>query len=434
MVDLWGTFLALLGNLITSVVFVLLLGCFFPRRPFRWAYPAAILFLFLFNTLYPVLVGSTYGYSLRMASEVLANWLCCAIWFRGRWDRHLFVVVTMYAALYSINYWLDYLFYFFSGTSYEAYIWNIPLYSLAFLFRLTFLMCLTLAVRRFRSPLSVGKQTRAWIPLSCVFPIGTLLILWQIYTDRQNQQSWQISLLILNVVDVVALFLLDHLERSAANRERLVAAAERARVQDENIQALSQAYEGQRKLTHDFRAQLSTLSELLDNGEWEKAKSFLNEMKVRQTERILLVNSHNAAVDAVLNQKGYLGRRQGIDMRFRVNDLSGLNLPRVDLTIVLGNLIDNALEACAELPEEGRWVSIRMMYLHHTLSLTVVNPSRPVEIADGQISTTKPDPVLHGFGLRNVRDILEKYHAEYDFAFEDGRFIFTADWPDTGPQ
>ena len=230
---------------------------------------------------------------------------------------------------------------------------------------------------------------------------------------------------------MVALLLLDHLEQSAVNREKLVAAAERARVQDENIQALSQAYAGQRKMTHDYRAQLSTLSELLEDGDLENAKAYLSEMRTRQSERVLLVNTHNAAIDAVLNQKGYAGLRQRIDMRFRVNDLSALKLPRVDVTIVLANLIDNAMEACSQMPQTERWVSVQIIYGHGMLSISIINPSRPVEIVGGQIATTKPDPLLHGFGLRNVEDILEKYHAEYTFSFEDGRFIFTADWPDT---
>ena len=160
-------------------------------------------------------------------------------------------------------------------------------------------------------------------------------------------------------------------------------------------------------------------------------QGLLSEMKTRQSERVLLVNTHNAAIDAVLNQKGYAGRRQGIDIRFRVNDLSALELPRVDVTIGHSNLIDNAMEACSQMPQTERWVSVQILYGHEMLSISIVNPSRPVQIIGGQIVTTKPDPLLHGFGLQNVEDILEKYHAEYTFSFDDGRFIFTADWPDT---
>ena len=117
-------------------------------------------------------------------------------------------------------------------------------------------------------------------------------------------------------------------------------------------------------------------------------------------------------------------------MRFRVNDLSALKLPRVDVTIVLGNLIDNAMEACIQMPQAERWVSIQILYGQGLLSITIINPSRPVEIVGGQIATTKPEPLLHGYGLRNVEDILDKYQAEHTFSFEDGRFIFTVDWPD----
>ncbi len=119
-----------------------------------------------------------------------------------------------------------------------------------------------------------------------------------------------------------------------------------------------------------------------------------------------------------------------IDMRFRVNDLSALRLPRVDVTIVLGNLIDNAMEACAGLSDPNRWVSIQILYSENMLSILIINPSNVVQIHDGHIPTTKQDPLLHGFGIGNVKDILEKYHAEYLFTYDDGRFIFSADWPD----
>ena len=63
----------------------------------------------------------------------------------------------------------------------------------------------------------------------------------------EEQRVWQICLLILNLVDIAALILLDYLEENAENREKLIAANERAHVQDENIQALSQAYAGQKE-------------------------------------------------------------------------------------------------------------------------------------------------------------------------------------------
>ena len=412
-------------------IWVILLDSFFPRKKDKSVHWLFVVIGFLAISVFSVLIGSGFGYTLKMLFEVTLYTTLCAILYQSRWDRRLFVVVTCYAVLYSVSYWTNAVCILLLHLTYEEYVWNIPLYSSVFLSRALMLIVLAVMVRKYHPPLSVDTQARAWVPLSVVFPLSTLLIIWQIYTFPNEPQIWQICLLILDVVDVVALLLLDHLEQSAVNREKLVAAAERARVQDENIQALSQAYAGQRKMTHDYRAQLSTLSELLEDGDLENAKAYLSEMRTRQSERVLLVNTHNAAIDAVLNQKGYAGLRQRIDMRFRVNDLSALKLPRVDVTIVLANLIDNAMEACSQMPQTERWVSVQILYGHKMLSISIVNPSRPVQIIGGQIATTKPDPLLHGFGLRNVEDILARYHAEYTFSFEDGRFIFTADWPDT---
>ena len=425
MVEVWGSVLTLIGNAFTVCIDFILFDAFATRKKGGRAYWGVIALGIAVSSVFSLLIDNNFGYEFKIVFEVLTYYIICTVLYESRWDRRLLIVVTLYAILYSSTYWTDTLCMAILHLTYEEYVWNVPLYSAMFLIRPIVLLAIALIIRKYHQPLAVGKQTRAWVPLTAVFPAGT------VYTHPGQQQTWQICLLILDAVDVAALLLLDHLEQSALNRERLLAADVRAHVQDENIEALSQAYAGQRKMTHDYRAQLSTLSELLETGEVEDAKAYLAEMKARQSERILLINTHNAAIDAVLNQKGYQGRQLGIDLRFRVNDLSALRLPRVDVTVVLGNLIDNALEACQTLKEADRWVSIQILYSHDTLSISIINPSNPVQIQDGEIPTTKAEPLLHGFGLRNVRDILDKYKAEYTISYEDGRFVFLADWPDT---
>ena len=344
MVVIWGNILSFIGNVVALAVEVLVFDAFFPRNESRKKRWLCILLWCVIATFLSVSVGTKFGYTLKMLQEVALIYLFCVFLYQSRWDRRLFIVVTVYSVLFSYSHWFDELCMRISGFTYEEYIWNVPLYSIFFFLRCSFILAFAFLINKYHKPLHARTQPRAWVPLSAAFPVCTLLVLRQVYTYSEEQRVWQICLLILNLVDIAALILLDYLEENAENREKLIAANERAHVQDENIQALSQAYVGQRKMTHDFRANLSTLSELLESERIDDAKEFLSELNVRQSERILLVNSHNAAIDAVLNQKGYIGKKQGIDMRFRVNDLSALRLPRVDVTIVLGNLIDNAIK------------------------------------------------------------------------------------------
>ena len=107
-------------------------------------------------------------------------------------------------------------------------------------------------------------------------------------------------------------------------------------------------------------------------------------MKVRQTERILLVNTHNPIIDAIFNQKGYAAKEQDIDLHFEINDLSEMSIPSVDLTVVMSNLLDNAIEACEKLEKQERRMAVKAIYNKSdnppTLFFSVENASKSVEI------------------------------------------------------
>lgn len=436
MLDLWGNILTVFNSLTNSAGMLLIFESFFRRATRGVRYGSALLAWYLAGTC--LLFGSWDGGKelLRAVGICLLNAVLMMLLYRARWDRAFFVAVTAYVLCSAPNYWTDWVVMHLLGLSREELVWNIPLYSVVFIGKSLASLLLGWLIWRLHKPLpATDAPSRVWVPLVTIFPVLTLVALYGTYA--QDPRQWQGTLLVLEIVDVATLLLFDRLERSAMDREALVAAHERARVQDENLQALSQAYGAQRKLTHDFRACLTTLSGLLEQGEVAQAQRYLEELKVRQTERILLVNTHNAAIDAILNQKGYAAGKRGVDLRFRVNDLSALRVNAVDVTLVLGNLLDNAMEACAGLPERDRWVEAEILYHAQgnppSLSLSVVNPSRPVTVTDGRVATTKPDPLLHGFGLQNVREILGRYQAEFTCFYENGRFVFSVDWPDSDP-
>lgn len=432
MIELWGSFLSIFCTVLIYVGELLFCDSFFPhRRAGRryWAEAACFLALEL------LIVFNIHGRTgLQMLLETTLYLTFLPFLYQAQWDRLLFVAVTFNAIGYSVSYWQNQLMMALFGLSYEEFVWNIPLYSLRMMSGAALLLLFGALVKHFHQPQPPVPRLLIWVLVLALFPVLTLAVRLAAAAVRPEQWVWQVCLVILDLVDFAALFLVDHMEQSARQREQLVAAKEQARVQDENIQALSQAYSAQRKMTHDFRAHLDALADLLAQDKTREARTYLQELRTQQTGRVLLVNTHNAAVDAVLNQKGYKGKRLEVDMRFSVSDLSPLHIPAVDVTVVLGNLLDNAIEACAAFAPQDRWVETRLIYHKDTavplLQITVVNPSRPVEIVDGRIATSKPDPSLHGFGLQNVREVLSRYGAEHQLFYQNGRFIFQCEWPD----
>lgn len=305
------------------------------------------------------------------------------------------------------------------------------------------LILFAVLVRHFHSPSDETQKAWKWTLASFFFPFSCILVLFFFYSaithdnDVGDQNVYAIiSIFLMGVANMIVPLWIDFTKKSIREHEMLVVLKERERAQKESISALSAAYQTQRKMTHDFQKHLSVLSDLLQSGNSGQASSYLSQLRRDSTERILLVDTHHAAVDAILNQKGMAAQQNKIDIRFEVNDLSGMKIKETDCTVVLGNLLDNAIEACEKLPERERWIQVSVTYTPAeeeepgSLFLSVLNASPFVKISSGQIATTKENASFHGFGLRNVQDILKKYQADYDFSYENGQFVFSVEWPE----
>lgn len=275
-------------------------------------------------------------------------------------------------------------------------------------------------------PQSHGSQNRFTIPaiISLVSIVMTGRLQNGYYQGEINGAFLLYFAAVLLFSDVMTFVLIVWNEKDERLKGENLTLTARARTQAESIEALSASYAAQRKLTHDFNAHLATLSSYLENRQIKDAQDYIATLREHQTDRILIANTHNSTIDALLNQKAQVAKKNNIDIRFKVNDLSGTKVAPMDLVIIIGNLLDNAIEACLKLPAGEREIYAQLL-LEGTLFLSFRNTSPPVEIVNGYIATTKKPPDLHGFGLQNVKTALKKYDSFYDMAYEDGYFAFT---------
>ena len=238
----------------------------------------------------------------------------------------------------------------------------------------------------------------------------------------------------ITVMQIAALLLISWMEQNANFREEAISLQAKSKAQQESIEALSAAYAQQRKLTHDFRAHLSTLDGMLmqQNIDINKIQTYIHSLQSKQNERILLVNTHHAALDALLNQKALVAKNRKIDIQFSVNDLSPIKIDMVDLTVVISNTLDNAIEACEKLPETDRQIYVQALLEEDELFYAIRNKSLPVNMIANQLpASTKENPSFHGYGLQNVHTTLEKYHTLYAMDYENGWFEFATELPNT---
>lgn len=287
-----------------------------------------------------------------------------------------------------------------------------------------------------------GKLSQAtnfrWYTIPAVLSIASVLLIFFFGNCfQQGQISIQplcVCATFITVMQIAALLLISWMEQNANFREEAISLQAKSKAQQESIEALSAAYAQQRKLTHDFRAHLSTLDGMLmqQSRDINTIQTYIHSLQSKQTERILLVNTHHAALDALLNQKALVAKNRKIDIQFSVNDLSPIKIDMVDLTVIISNTLDNAIEACEKLPETDRQIYVQALLEEDELFYAVRNKSLPVNMITNQLpASTKENPSFHGYGLQNVHTTLEKYHTLYAMDYENGWFEFATELPNT---
>ena len=107
------------------------------------------------------------------------------------------------------------------------------------------------------------------------------------------------------------------MERAIETKENLLALGQQIQLQAKNMEAASRLYAEQRHKVHDFRAHLNTVQSLLLNQEYEAAEQYLRSVTTMQTDRLFLVNSHHAILDALFNTKATEAIKKGISIDLR---------------------------------------------------------------------------------------------------------------------
>lgn len=265
--------------------------------------------------------------------------------------------------------------------------------------------------------------------LTFLFPLASFVVLLTlIFTSvnsPDNSNAFLLCGIFLVIANIAVFLLLDWVDSSDEAIKQKLALEQTVQLQAQNMEALGKAYSAQRKITHDFNSQLETIGCLLKSDDSKDAIEFVTALHAKQTTRSLLVNTHHPIVDALLNQKAYIAKDKNIQIHFEVNDLSNLQLDSVDITTILGNLLNNAIEACVIYGENSQ-IQVKVL-LGNTLFFAIRNTCKPVKIIGEYIPTTKPNAQLHGFGLENVKTLLRKYNGEYAMEYDEGWFTFTGE-------
>lgn len=188
----------------------------------------------------------------------------------------------------------------------------------------------------------------------------------------------------------------------------------------EEVEAMYRQVRGWR---HDYKHHIQTMKAHLVMKQYGELEQYLDELDVDLTTVDTVVKTGNVRIDAILNSKLGVAKSKNIEINAKAIVPKELPLSEVDLCTIIGNLLDNAIEACQKEDEsERRFIRVYIDILKEQLYIYVSNSmSDSIKKQGNTYLTTKSGD--HGFGLMRVDKVVARYGGYLNRQHEEGVFV-----------
>lgn len=273
------------------------------------------------------------------------------------------------------------------------------------------------------------KKTTEKTPVFLIlFPVASLITLYAVWSVLSNFNiSKQDSLLItIASVSVIASIIFTYIFYSKTEKklEELYKAqteAERIKTDLAYYNILEQQNSNLRVYAHDTKNHLSAIKNLNTNPEIEMHISQMSESLAQYSK---VCHSGNHTLDVVVDKYVAECKINELSFMFDIKNNNLTNIEPYDTVTILGNLLDNALEAAKDSAQKT--ISFETDYRNNFSVIIISNSCDTNPLSDGKSLpiTTKANKQLHGYGLKSVRNTLKKYNGDISFDYDNREKLF----------
>ena len=202
---------------------------------------------------------------------------------------------------------------------------------------------------------------------------------------------------------------------------------------EENLKQIKQLIDSSRKQRHDFHHQLQTIYGLLESGSYDRARDYIGRVFGDISKNVELIRTDNFTIGALLYTKIGLAEARSIEMEINIEcSLKEIPLTPHEASSLLGNLIDNALEAVEDKTGELRQVNVKLTHEQGAYVIRISNTGNPItpETRANIFKTNFTTKNAHsGLGLPIVKDIVTKHRGSIEISSDTEKTTFTVAIP-----
>ena len=191
---------------------------------------------------------------------------------------------------------------------------------------------------------------------------------------------------------------------------------------EKHCEEVENMYRQMRGVKHDLKHHIQTMKAHLIMNQYKELEEYLNELDEDLDIVDTVIKTGNIRIDAVLNSKLAVARARGININAKAIVPAELEINEVDICVIIGNLLDNAIEACEKEKEKDKqFIRVYIDILKQQLYIYISNSmTDDIQKSGERYITTKNGS--HGFGLLRIDRVVKKYGGYLNRQHEEGVF------------
>lgn len=310
---------------------------------------------------------------------------------------------------------------FIYNSDINTYNQNIATYTTAILLSKTLYFLITKLIVYFGFGISVSKKMRT-PPFLFLFPVCSIVILVAFWTISSNYELTGTLDIVITVSSVAILFsiILTYAFYGKTTREldelyKAQQEAERINTDIAYYSILDKQNDKLKTFIHDEKNHLTVIKSLADN---EDVNEYIDKIYGEIAHHSMFGNTKNKMLDLMINKYQYICEAERIEFYVSIKTANLLFIESPDLISMLGNLLDNAVEAAKNSAE--RKIDLSINRVNGFDILTCTNSCDTSPQATGKIlKTTKNDDGVHGLGVRSIKSVVKKYKGDFEWSYNE---------------
>lgn len=278
-----------------------------------------------------------------------------------------------------------------------------------------------------RKRIGMFKQSLLFLlPIASIILLHGIVVITMIVDVPQAIYTILIiSTILLMYSNIVVFWVHESMVRTQQENIEYKLQKQKAEIDTEYYSLLQNQYENSNIIIHDIKRHLMSVKELANHNDCDSICKYIDDLYGKYDIKYLRKYSNHKLINAIINRYMEMCKTFGIDFHCDIRDIDFSFISDANLTAILDNLLENAIEAAKDSENKTIELTIKESNSNFVAINLENSCSTPPKKSGGELITTKTDKEVHGYGIRSIKRIAKEYNGNIDYSFNENTMVFT---------